>query len=544
MRKRILLFILMSLLVSMFIIGCSSGESVESNGGDKNTSKPSSNSSQSNTLVFGRGGDSVSLDPAVVTDMESEKPAQNILETLVAYDDMSTEVKPLLAKEWDYSEDGLTYTFKLNEGIKFHDGTDFNAEAVVYNFERWMNAGEDEQGQFGTYGYVFGGFSGDEGHMIKSVKAEDDYTVTFTLNQPLATFIKNLAMTPFSISSPEAIESLGEKYGDSPVGTGPFVFDEWVRNDKIVLNRNENYWQEGYPKLDSVIFKTIPDNSTRLNALLTGEIDMMDGLNPSDTSQVEEDENLQLITRPSLNTGYLGFTVNRPPFDNKLVRKALNHAIDREGIIAAFFEGQATPAKNPIPPAVEGYNEDLELYPYDLEKAKQLLDEAGYSDGFEMELWAMPVARPYMPNAQKVAEVLQASFAQIGVEAEIVSYEWATYLEKVVKGEADAFMLGWSSNNGDADDFLYNLLDKDNIGSLNSSHYINDDLHEILIKARTTPDQQTRIELYYEAQELIYEDAPWAPLVHSKPALAAKANIEGFLPHPTEKVYLREVYYK
>jgi peptide/nickel transport system substrate-binding protein len=540
-RKGILISLLFLLLISTALVGCSGGseegnENQKQNEGDKPKEETPTGEVQKE-LVFGRGGDSVSLDPISTTEGETFKVTVNIFETLINYGEQDTTLQPGLATEWTPSEDGLEYTLKLREGVKFHDGTDFNADAVVKNFERWMNGDAD---QFPYY-TMFGGFKGDEGHVIKEVVAEDDFTVKFILNRPQAPFLKNLAMSPFGIASPTALEKFGGDFMKNPVGTGPFKFVEWKENDRITLEKNADYWMEGYPKLEKIIFRSIPENSARLNALLAGEIDLMDGVNPSDLTQIEGNPDLQTFERPSMNVGYLGFTVNRPPFDNKLVRQALNHAIDKEGIIAAFYGGLAEPAKNPLPPALEGYNDDIEPYPYDLEKAKELLTEAGYPDGFEMELWAMPVPRPYMPDGMKVAEVIQSSFAEIGVKAEIKSVDWGTYLEQASKGEFDAYMLGWTGDNGDPDNFIYTLLDKDSIGSNNYSYYSNDELHDILIEAQTIPDQEQRNELYKKAQEIIHEDSPWAPLVHSTPLLAGKKNLKGLLPHPTGSDILTKV---
>ncbi|MGD6800991.1 ABC transporter substrate-binding protein [Rossellomorea vietnamensis] len=519
-RKSWAVLLVLLMAVSTALYGCGGDEGSE--GGD----------SASNTLIFGRGGDSVGLDPITVTDGESFKVTKNIFETLVEFGEQDTEIQAGLAKEWDVAEDGLTYTFTLQEGVKFQDGTDFNADAVVFNFERWMNGTADE---FPYYGSMFGGFKGDEGHVIQEVNAVDESTVEFKLKRPQAPFLKNLAMSMFSIASPTAVEELGDKFAKQPTdaGTGPFKFVEWKENDRIVLEKNEDYWQEDLPKLDQIIFKSIPENSARLNALMSGEIDLADGINPSDAEKITSDENLQLYERPSLNVGYLGLTNTREPFNNPKVRQALNHAVNKQAIIDAFFEGKADPAKNPMPPVINGYNEDIEGYEFDLDKAKELLAEAGYPDGFEMELWAMPVPRPYMPDGQKVAEAIQADFAKIGVEAEIVSFEWATYLDKASKGEADAFLLGWTGDNGDADNFLYTLLDKDNIGSNNYAYYSNDELHDLLIEAQTEVDEDKRAELYKQAQEIIHEDAPWIPLAHSTPLLAGSAKVKNFLPHPT-----------
>ncbi len=516
MRKSYALLLVLLLTVSTVLFGCG-----QSSGG-----------SDSKTLIFGRGGDSVALDPAAVTDGESFKVTKNIFETLVDFGQQDTTIHPGLAKEWDVSSDGLTYTFTLQEGVKFQDGTDFNADAVVTNFERWANGSKDE---FYYYASMFGGFKGDEGHVIQEVKAVDETTVEFTLKRPQAPFLKNLAMSPFAIVSPKALDELGDKLGEAPTdaGTGPFKFVEWKRNDKIVLEKNEDYWNEGYPKLDQVIFKSIPENSARLNALISGEIDLADGINPSDAAKVEAEEGLQIFERPSMNVGYLGLTTTREPFDDPKVRQALNYAIDRQAIVDAFFEGKAEVAKNPIPPVIGGYNDSIEAYEYNPEKAKELLAEAGHPDGFEMDLWAMPVPRPYMPDGQKVAEAIQSNLADVGIKAEIVTYEWATYLEKARNGEADAFLLGWTGDNGDADNFLYVLLDKDNIGSNNYTYYSNDELHDILIEAQTEIDEEKRKELYMQAQEIIHEDAPWVPLAHSTPLLAGKKDIVNFYPHPT-----------
>ncbi|WP_088009120.1 ABC transporter substrate-binding protein [Indiicoccus explosivorum] len=524
MRKRKSPLLLAAVSVSALALGACAGEEAEGE---------ATAAAAQETFIFARGGDAVSLDPSEVTDSESENVSQSILETLTTFEEGSTKVAPMLATEWTESEDGLTYTFELREDVVFHDGTEFTAEDVVYNFERWANGSAED---FPMYGNVFGGYAGDEEHDFASVEALDANTVEFTLTKTQPTFLKDLALTPFSISSPEAIEEHGEEYGSNPVGTGPFIFEEWKRNDRIVLTKNEDYWLDGHPKVEQVIFRTIPENSARLNALLSGEVDMIDGVDPENIQQIKDNPELKLYSRPPLNIGYLGMTVTREPFDDPLVRRALSHAVDKEAMIDAFFGGQAIPAKNPIPPAVEGYNDDIDPYPYDPEKAKELLAEAGYPDGFEMELFAMPVARPYMPDAARVAEYLQSSFADIGVTAEIVTFEWATYLEKAKNGEADAFLLGWTGTNGDADDFIYSLWHGDNIGSLNSTHYDNPELNAILEEARTITDQERRNELYRQAQEIMHEDAPIIPLVHTSPALAAKKSVTGFDPHPTGRV--------
>ena len=546
-KNKLWIFAVMLLLVlSTVLAACSSddGKGKDTDSADKEEDKGTVEETDSKgeageTLVFGRGADSTSLDPSRTTEGEAFKVTVNIFETLLNFGDEDTTVQPGLAKSWEPSEDGLTYTFELEEGVKFHDDTDFNAEAVVKNFERWA-AGDSEM--FPYYNSMFGGFEGDEGHVIESVTAEGDATVIIKLKRPQAPFLKNIAMSMFAISSPTAFEEQGDDaYERNPVGTGPFKFTDWKPNDSITIERFDNYRQEGLPKLDKVIFLSIPDNSARLNALMAGDIDLADGINPSDGAKIEGDEALQLFERPSMNVGYLGLTVTRPPFDNKLVRQAMNYAIDKESIIDSFFEGRAESAKNPMPPSISGYNDDIEEYPYDPEKAKELLAEAGLADGFEMELWAMPVPRPYMPDGEKVAEVIQKNLEDVGITAKIVSHEWATYLDLASKGDADAFMLGWTGDNGDADNFMYVLLDEDNIGSNNYTYFKNDEMHDLFIEAQSEIDEDKRIELYKKAQEIIHEEAPWVPLAHSIPLLGGAKGITGFLPHPTGSDLLSNV---
>ncbi|WP_144511766.1 ABC transporter substrate-binding protein [Bacillus sp. FJAT-22090] len=540
-KKKIWSFLLLMLLALSFVLAAcnSSDDSTEKE--NEGTKDNGSESAGDKVLVFGRGGDSTSLDPSTVTEGESFKVTKNIYETLLNFGEQDTTIHEGLATKWEPSEDGLTYTFTLREGVKFHDGTDFNAEAVVKNFERWANGSEEK---FPYYKSMFGGFKGEEGRVIDSVTADGDYTVVFKLTRAQAPFLKNIAMSPFAIASPTAFEKDGDKFGDNPVGTGPFKFVEWKRNDSITIEKFDGYWDEALPKLDKVIFRSIPDNSARLNDLLNGAIDLADGINPSDGTTVEGESSLQLFERPSMNVGYLGLTTTRPPFDNAKVRQAINYAIDKEAIVEAFFEGRAEIAKNPLPSSISGFNDDITGYEYNPEKAKELLAEAGFADGFEMELWAMPVPRPYMPDGKKVAEAIQKNLEDVGVKAKIVSYEWATYLEKASKGEADAFLLGWTGDNGDADNFIYVLLDGDNIGSNNYTYYDNKDLHKILIEAQTEVDEDKRNELYKQAQEIIFEDAPWVPLAHSTPLLAGKAEIVNFLPHPTGSDLLSNVDFK
>lgn len=539
--KRWSLVFVLVLVLSTILAACSGDKDKGGNSSSDKGEGGSDSSGKEQILVFGRGGDSTSLDPSRVTEGETFKVTKNIYETLLEFGEEDTTVHPGLAELPEVSEDGLTYTFKLREGVKFHDNTDFNAEAVVKNFERWAN-GDAEQ--FPYYNSMFGGFKDDESHVIESVTADGDYTAVIKLKRPQAPFLKNIAMDMFAIASPTAFEQGDDQFERNPVGTGPFKFVDWKPNDSITIEKFDGYWQEGLPKLDRVVFRSIPDNSARLNELISGGIDLADGINPEDGAKIEGDANLQLFERPSMNIGYLGLTVTRPPFDKKEVRQAMNYAIDKQAIVDSFFEGRANVAVNPMPPSISGYNDEVEGYEYNPEKAKELLAQAGLADGFEMELWAMPVPRPYMPDGQKVAEVIQNNLADIGIKAKIVSFEWATYLDKASKGEADAFMLGWTGDNGDADNFLYVLLDEDNIGSNNYTYFKNDETHKLFIEAQSEVDEEKRIELYKKAQEILHEEAPWVPLAHSTPLLGASKDLTGLIPHPTGSDILKHVEFK
>lgn len=491
---------------------------------------------QGGTFVYARGADSVGLDPINIVDGESIRVTHAIFETLFEYDE-ELELQPKLAESYDRNDDGLTWTIKLKEGIQFHDGTDFNANAVVFNFERWMD--EDNPyhiGDFPYYPFLYGGFKGDSEHKIESVKAIDEFTVEIKLTEEMAPFLSFLAIPMFGIASPEAIEQYPENFYEHPVGTGPFVFDSWTRNDKVVLKKNENYYIENQPYLDEIIFTVVPDNSARLNALLTGEADMVDGMNPEDADTVLANDGLELLKRPSFTNGYMVFNTEMEPFNDPLVRQAIDMAIDKEGIVNAFYSGFADVAKNPIPPVLWGYNDEVAVNSFDIEKAKELLKEAGYEDGFETEIWTMSNARPYMPQPIKVTEAIQANLAEIGITADIVTYEWATYLEKTGNGEHPMAMFGWTGVMADPDNFLYPNLSNTNTTkpASNRAFYQSEDFTNLLEEARVTFDQEKRVELYKEAQALFHKDLPWALIADTTPPIGLADYVEGFVPHPME----------
>ena len=488
------------------------------------------------TLIFGRGGDSITLDPAHIEDGESAKVCDMIYDTLVQYREDTTDLEPALAESWTRSPDGLIWTFYLRQGVQFHDGTPLTADAVVFSLSRPLVLFRNFHEEF-----------------ISQIVALDPFTVQIQLKTPYAPFISTLAGTSFSIVSPAAVRTLGE----NPIGTGPFKFVQWDRNDQIVLSANDTHWA-GKPALNKLIFRSIPDNAMRLAELQAGNLHVMEFPNPDEIPLIQGDPQLALLMQPSLNTGYVAMNMEKPPFDNLKVRLAINHAINKAEIIERLYRGLAIPAKNPIPPTLWSYDHSIEDYAYDPELAKQLLAEAGYPDGFETTLWALPVPRPYIPDGMAMAMAIQSDLQNVGINTNIVTYDWATYLEKTANGEHDMAMLGWIADVADPDNFLYTLLSIPNAekpGAYNISFYRNEELQRILEIARTTTDEDireaelrsgsritdrdVRIELYQQAQAIVHRDAPWVPLAHAQRILVINKDVKNLKLSPLGWKYIR-----
>ena len=488
------------------------------------------------TLIFGRGGDSITLDPAHIEDGESAKVCDMIYDTLIQYREDTTDLEPALADSWTRSPDGLIWTFHLRQGVQFHDGTPLTADAVVFSLSRPLVLFRNFHEEF-----------------ISQIIALDPFTVQIQLKTPYAPFISTLAGTSFSIVSRAAVQTLGE----NPIGTGPFKFVQWDREDQIVLSANDTHWA-GKPALNQLIFRSIPDNAMRLAELQAGNLHVMEFPNPDEIPLIQGDPQLALLMQPSLNIGYVAMNMENPPFDNLKVRLAINHAINKAEIIERLYRGLAIPAKNPIPPTLWSYDHSIEDYTYDPELAKQLLAEAGYPDGFETTLWALPVPRPYIPDGMAMAIAIQSDLQNVGINTNIVTYDWATYLEKTANGEHDMAMLGWIADVADPDNFLYTLLSIPNAekpGAYNISFYRNEELQRILEIARMTTDEDireaelrsggritdrdVRIELYQQAQAIVHRDAPWVPLAHAQRILVINRDVKNLKLSPLGWKYIR-----
>lgn len=483
---------------------------------------PSLSMAASDTLIWGRGGDSVMLDLAQATDGESIKAGIQIFENLVKFGNDSMEVEPQLAESWDVSPDGLTWTFHLRKGVKFHDGTDFNAQAVYDSFARII----DKEHPF--YGYGKWKYLSLSLQYVTAIKIIDDYTVSLTTQMPYAPLINNLALWLCPILSPKAMAEYKDQIGMHPVGTGPFKFVKWVKDDHIILVRNAAYWA-GAPKLEKIIIKSIPETSTRMMALQSGAIDIADDLDPDAITMVKKTPNLVVKENSSVNVGYIAMNTSKPYLADPRVRQAISHAVDKNILIQTLFQGLAIPAKNPFAPSIWSYNDEIVPYDYDPAKAKALLKEAGFDMTREIELWAMPVSRAYMPDPVKTAELVQAYLAAVGIKCKIVRHDWGAYLQKTGNGEHDLCMLGWLGGNADPDNFLYGLLSADtaNIpGASNVAIWKNAEFTDLVKKAQKTFDKVKRTEYYKQAQVIAHDQAPWLPIAHTKVVRCFNKNVQ------------------
>ncbi len=489
------------------------------------------------TFVFGRGGDSVKLDPAVVTDGESFRVTDQIFETLVQFNGSTTDIKPGLAKSWEISPDGLVYTFTLREGVRFHDGTPFDADAVKWNFDRWGNPDNPYRLPADTFEYYedVAGFT----DTIAGVEAVDPLTVRITLSAPQAPFLLNLALPAFAFASPTAMMADLENAYKNPVGTGPFRFVEWVPGDHITLDKNTDYWGE-QANLDRVIVRVIPDNTARFLAVRSGSIDMMEGVNPEDLATARRDRTLSVIFRPSLNIGYINMNLQMKPFNDVRVRQAIAAAINRPAIVESLYAGIGTVASQLIPPSLLGWNPDVKGPQYDPAKAKQLLTDAGYAGGFTTDFWYMPVSRPYFPNPQAIAEAIAADLAKVGIKANLKTEDWATYLTDRNQLKFPMWMLGWTGDNGDPDNFLFTFFGQFKPGIDNS--WDNPQVRDLLLQAQRTADSGERDAIYRQVNAIIDQEMPRIPIAHTTPPLIARSYVKGYVANPTATEYYSSVW--
>jgi peptide/nickel transport system substrate-binding protein len=501
-----------------------------------------------NVFTWGQGSDPVTLDPIHITDSESSKVARQMFDSLLDFAPESTDLIPALAEEIPQAEDGgRSYTFKLRQGVKFHDGTPFNADAVVFNFERWRftdnpyhKGGGSGGSNFSYYATYFGGF--DDDSIIERVEAVDDSTVRFTLKESLGPFLQNIAIAGFGMASVKALKEDAEGFWQKPVGTGPFKFVSWNQGTEVNLEKNPDFWGKdlpasqygGGPHVDKLVVRGIADNTSRVAALTGGQLTAADGLTPDDVPSVEE-AGLKVDYRPPHTIGYLAMNTQKEPFDDPKVRQAINMAIDMPKIVDAFLGDTAQVATTYQAPTVPFFNENVERYPFDPEGARQMLEEAGAAN-LETTLWYMPIPRPYMPDAKGIAQAMQQDLKEVGVNAKLVTYEWLTYLDKTGRGEHDMCLLGWTADNGDPDNFLSPLLSSASATeteALNVAYYKNPEVDELIEQGKTTVDENERRDIYMRLQEMTVADAPWVPIAYAKPPVGLQEQVQGYRPNPT-----------
>ncbi|WP_411703911.1 dipeptide ABC transporter periplasmic-binding protein DppA [Edaphovirga cremea] len=506
---------------------------------------------QAKTLVYCSEGSPEGFNPQLFTSGTTfDASSVPIYNRLVEFKLGTTEIEPGLAEKWEISDDGKTYTFHLRKDVKWQDNKDFkptrnfNADDVLFSFNRQLdvkNAYHKVSG--GSYEY-FQGMGMDT--LISSIEKVDDYTVRFHLVRPESPFLADLAMDFASILSSEYADNMlkagtPEKIDMNPIGTGPFQLQQYQKDSRILYKAFDGYWGTK-PKIDRLVFSITPDASVRYAKMQKDECQVMPYPNPADIATMKKDGKINLMQQPGLNVGYLSFNVQKKPLDQVKVRQALTYAVNKAAIIEAVYQGAGQPAKNLIPPTMWGYNDEIKDYDYNPEKAKELLKEAGLADGFTIDLWAMPVQRPYNPNARRMAEMIQSDWAKIGVKANIVTYEWGEYLKRAKEGEHQSVMMGWTGDNGDPDNFFATLFSCDAAqqGS-NYSKWCYKPFEDLIQPARAESDHDKRIALYKQAQVVMHDQAPALIIAHSTVYEPVNKKVKGYVVDPLGKHHFENV---
>lgn len=494
------------------------------------------------TFVYCSEASPSTFNPQLATDGATfNASSRAVYNRLVDFERGGTKIVPSLAESWTISKDGKTFTFKLRKGVVFHEvegfkpTREFNADDVVFTFNRMLKKDHPYHNvSGGTYEYFK---SMDMDKTLSHIEKVDDHTIRFVLAKPEVPFLANLAMDFASILSAEYGDHMlkaksPQKMDQTPVGTGPFVFKTYRKDSLIRYEANPKYF-EGKPAIDRLVFAITKDPNVRVQKLKSGECHLIAEPSAADIKSLRNNNRVQVVEQDGLNVGYLAFNVEKKPLDKVEVRQAVNHALNRASYLQAIYLGNATLAKNPIPPSMWSYNEKIKDYDYNVEKAKELLKKAGLPNGFAINLWYIPVSRPYNPNGKKMAEMMQADLAKVGIKANLVSYDWGTYLDKARNGEHQLILMGWTGDNGDPDNFLSVLLScaAAKNGS-NYSRWCNKNFDKLIESAKVTADQNQRTKLYHEAQEVFKKEVPWVTLAHAKVFRALSTKVQGYKMSP------------
>jgi peptide/nickel transport system substrate-binding protein len=512
---------------------------------------------QSGTLVFAGASDPTYLDPALVSDGESFRVTEQMFEGLVKLKPGTVKVIADLATSWSTSKDGKTWTFQLRKGVKFHDGTAFNAKAVCFNFNRWYNWSGAFQDASASYYYqaAFKGFKKNESSTLspplyKSCAAKGSSTAVIKLTSPSGTFFNWLILQPFSIQSPTALQKYGADQGQlqngtfkptgtyafqHPTGTGPYKFVSWTVGQKVELAKYSAYWGKK-AKLDRLIIRPISANTARLQALQTGEVNAYDLAAPQDVPSIQGNSSLKVLKRPAFNVAYVTINSAHAPFNNVLVRRAVAYGLDRESVIKNFYYGTGRVAHEFEPPGLFGYTDKVTKYAYDPEKAKALLRQAGLTLPVKVEFWyPTGVSRPYMPDPKRNFEAFSASLENSGFKVDAHSAPWRPdYVAKVNNGTAgDLNLIGWTGDFGDPDNFM---------GTFFKTYspqfgWRNNQIQGLLKKAEIETNLKTRTAMYTKINILISKAVPAVPYAHATPALGAQKKVLNLIATPVGGVW-------
>lgn len=490
-----------------------------------------------NVLVVGQVAEPKSLDPQAVTALNDFRILVNLYDGLVRFKEGTLDVEPALAESWDISDDGTFYTFKLRNDVTFHDGTAFNAQAVKFNFDRLLdeNHPQHDTGPF-PLAFFF--------QAIVETQVVDDYTVQFKLDQPYAPLLSNLAYPTGLLVSPTAVKKYHQDYGRHPVGTGPFKFDRWESNRLVAVEKNPDYW-DGTPQLEAVVFRPITDANTRVTEMLSGGIDLMVETPADNVAMFKKNQTFAVHEQVGPHLWFLILNTKEDPFKDPRARQAVNYAIDKKALVDNILQGTATVATGPIPAAFSwAYNEQLQPYPYDPDKAKKLLADAGFT-GTEITFYVTEGGSG-MLDPIAMATAIQADLAHVGLKVNIETYEWNTYLSKVnpgLAGKAHMAQMAWMTNDPDTLPFLaLRTAAWPDKGGFNSGYYSNKKVDDLLAQARATTALAERARLYKKMQTIVYEDAPWAFIANWKQNAVTTQQVKGFKLQPSFLLMLKNTY--
>ena len=515
-------------LVSM--AGCGGGDDAKK---DEGADAPAGGGA-ADTITYSLTTDPRAVDPAYFDDGESAVVSCNMYEGLYQYGKTDAKVSPCLAKDLpEISDDGLVYTIKLNEGIKFHDGTDFNAEAVKKSIERQLEPNRNSDMPYASF--VFG--EEEAGNGVETVEAVDDYTVKITMRAASAPFVKNLAMALASpIVAPSAIEAATDGQAiTNPVGTGPYKFVDWTKGASVTLVANEDYWGEA-PKTKNLVFKIIAEGNTRLTSLINGECDIISSVDPASADQIV-DNGFELFSEDGMTINYMAFNTETGKCTDQEVRKAVAQAINVEEMVKSIYGEYATVANSVMPTWMAPYAKDVKQTAYDPEAAKKTLADKGITS---LQCITYTTARPYnQKGGSDLANMIQGYLSAVGVELSITQYDWTTYKTKVQTDPYDICFYGWTGDNGDPDNFM-NLL-ADTNWSMNVAHFQDDEYKALIAEGLKTPDGDARDAIYLQCEEMVAEKQPWVLISHSKNLLGYSPKVKDFYYHPTGVVFFKGV---